>query len=68
MGFSLNNAVKPQTKELNMNVLIFAKDTYPTKRPHVEGEKPDFSKADILYLLKNIGKIYKLPFAMILAL
>ncbi|MDF2523014.1 MAG: 4Fe-4S protein [Clostridiales bacterium] len=64
MGFSLNSAVKPQTNELNRKALIHSKDTSPVKRRYVEGEKPSFNKRDITYLLKNIRKIYKLPFSM----
>lgn len=64
MGFSLNNAVKPQTNELNKNAQIYYVDTSPTKRPYVEGKKASFSKRDVTYLLKNISKIYKLPFTM----
>lgn len=65
MGFNVNNMVKPQTKELNKNALIFAKETSPTKRPYLEDEKLNFSKTDILYLLKNMNKIYKLPYTLL---
>lgn len=64
MGFSLNQAVKPQTIELNKNASVFASNESSKKRPYVEGEKPNFSKADVLYLLKNIGEIYTLPLSM----
>ena len=64
MGFSLNNAVKPQTTELNKRAKIYSNDFSPTKRLYVEGEKERFSKNDIMILLRNIKKIYKTPFSM----
>ena len=64
MGFSLNQAVKPQTEALNKKAVVRSSENTPKKRAYVEGKKPNFSKKDILVLLKNIGKLYKLPFSM----
>lgn len=64
MGFSLNEAVKPQTIELNKKATLFYNELSPSKRLYVEDEIKRFSKKDILVLLKNIGNIYKVPFSM----
>jgi len=64
MGFSLNDAVKPQTTELNKTAKIHSNELSPTKRLYVEESKGKLEMKDILALLKNIGKIYKLPFSM----
>lgn len=64
MGLSLNRAVKPQTIELNKKASIFSNNNSPTKRLYVEGHKPDFSRFDVVTILKNLRKIYKLPFTL----
>lgn len=65
MGFSLNDAVKPQTIELNKKAVVFSNDLSPTKRLYVDGDGNRFSKKDLVILLKNIGSIYKTPTSMI---
>ncbi len=65
MGFSLNNAVKPQKTELNRKAIMHSNEYSPTKRLYVEGGKERFSRKDILILLRSIKKIYKTPFSMI---
>ena len=57
MGLSLNKVVKPQSEALNSRATVFSTNTSPTKRPYVEGAKPNFSKSDVAYMLKNIKKI-----------
>lgn len=64
MGFSLNNAVKPQTTELNKRAKIHSCESSPTKRLYAEGENKRFTKNDIITMFKNIKKIYKTPFSM----
>lgn len=64
MGISLNKVVKPQTIELNKNAIIFSNEHSPTKRHYVEGKRPDFSRHDIITLIKNIKKVYKLPYTL----
>lgn len=65
MGFSLNSAVKPQSKALNKSAIIMSSESSPIKRPYVDAEKHHMEKSDYIYLLKNIKKIYRLPFTMI---
>ena len=64
MGMSLNKVVKPQSNELNKRAVLSSGGKSPIKRLYVEGAKPDFSKQDVAYLLKNIKKIYKLPHSL----
>lgn len=65
MGFSLNDAVKPQTTELNKTAKIHSNELSPIKRLYVEESKGKLERKDIAALLKNIRNIYKLPFSMI---
>lgn len=65
MGFSLNDAVKPQTTELNKKAKVFSYEFSPIKRSYVEGNKERFRIKDVLVMLKSINAIYKVPFSMI---
>jgi epoxyqueuosine reductase len=64
MGFSLNKVVKPQTIELNKKANIFSNEHSPTKRNYVEGHKPDFNRHDIITLIKNLKKVYNIPYTL----
>lgn len=64
MRLSLNKVVLPQSNELNKKANIFSNDCSPTKRHYVEGQKPNFSMHDVIALIKNLKKIYKLPFTL----
>jgi epoxyqueuosine reductase len=64
MPLSLNKIVKPQSIALNAKAAIFSSEISPTKRLYVEGVRPNFDRSDRRYLVKNIGKIYRLPFTL----
>lgn len=64
MGISLNKVVNPQTVEMNKKATVFSNDHSPTKRYYVEGKRPDFSRHDIVTTIRNIKKVYKLPYTL----
>ncbi len=64
MGLSLNKVVEPQKIELNKYAKIYSNDNSPKKRLYVEGRKPDFRKQDIIAIVKNIKKLYLLPYTL----
>ncbi len=64
MGLSLNKIAKPQANELNRRASIFANDNSPRKRLYVEENRLNFSKQDIIKLIKNIKRIYKIPYTL----
>lgn len=64
MGITLNKVVEPQTIELNKKAIIFSNEHSPTKRHYVEGKRPGFNRRDVLVLLKNFKRVYKLPYTL----
>lgn len=65
MGFSLNRVVKPQSDALNKGATVLSGIGSPTKRKYAEGQRPDFSKADLRALAKNLKHIAPLPFSLL---